>query len=134
MLQSFGALDGDPEEVLDVYYRQCSLRVTSTDLAKIGATLARGGVNPQTGRRVTGASVVKRTLSVMVTCGMYDAAGDWVSAVGMPAKSGVGGGIVAVLPGQPGSAPTRRCSMRRGTASAEFACAAVCLRSSACIS
>lgn len=102
MLQSFGVLDGDPDEVLDVYYRQCSLRVTSTDLAKMGATFARGGVNPQTGRRVTGASVVKRALSVMVTCGMYDAAGDWVSAVGLPAKSGVGGGIVAVLPGQLG--------------------------------
>ena len=102
MLQSFGVLDDDPDEVLDVYYRQCSLRVTSTDLAKMGATLARGGINPQTGRRVTDAGVIKRTLSVMVTCGMYDAAGDWVSAVGMPAKSGVGGGIVAVLPGQLG--------------------------------
>ena len=102
MLQSFGMLDDDPDEVLDVYYRQCSLRVTSTDLAKMGATLARGGVNPQTGRRVSTPDVVKRTLSVMVTCGMYDAAGDWVSAVGMPAKSGVGGGIVAVLPGQLG--------------------------------
>ena len=102
MLQSFGVLDDDPDEVLDVYYRQCSLKVTSTDLAKMGATLARGGVNPQTGRRVTDAAVVKRTLAVMVTCGMYDAAGDWVSAVGMPAKSGVGGGIVAVLPGQLG--------------------------------
>lgn len=102
MLQSFGVLQDDPDEVLDVYFRQCSLRVTSTDLAKMGATLARGGVNPQTGRRVTHAAVVRRTMSVMVTCGMYDAAGDWVSAVGMPAKSGVGGGIVAVLPGQLG--------------------------------
>ena len=102
MLQSFGVLDDDPDEVLDVYYRQCSLEVTSTDLARMGATLARGGINPMTGRRVTGPAVVKRTLSVMVTCGMYDAAGDWVSAVGMPAKSGVGGGIVAVLPGQLG--------------------------------
>jgi glutaminase len=102
MLQSFGVLDGDPDEVLDVYYRQCSLKVTSTDLARMAVTLARGGMNPQTGRRVTHPSVVKRTLSVMVTCGMYDAAGDWVSAVGMPAKSGVGGGIVAVLPGQLG--------------------------------
>lgn len=102
MLESFGALDDDPDDVLDVYYRQCSLRVTSTDLARIGATLARGGVNPLTGRRVTGAEVVKRTLAVMITCGMYDGAGDWVSAVGLPAKSGVGGGIVAVLPGQLG--------------------------------
>lgn len=77
--------------------------MTSTDLAKMGAKLARGGVNPQTGRRVTDAAVVRRTLSVMVTCGMYDAAGDWVSAVGVPAKSGVGGGLVAVLPGQLGT-------------------------------
>jgi glutaminase len=102
MLQSFGVLDGDPDEVLDVYYRQCSLKVTTTDLARMAATLARGGINPQTGRRVTHPAVVRRMLSVMVTCGMYDAAGDWVSAVGMPAKSGVGGGIVAVLPGQLG--------------------------------
>jgi len=102
MLDSFGVLADDPDEVLDVYFRQCSLRVTSADLARMGATLARGGVNPQTGRRVTSTRVVQRTLSVMVTCGMYNAAGDWVSAVGMPAKSGVGGGIVAVLPGQLG--------------------------------
>lgn len=102
MLASFGVLDDDPDEVLDVYFRQCSVRVTSTDLARMATTLARGGCNPMTGRRVIGAKVVRRTLSVMVTCGMYDATGDWVSAVGMPAKSGVGGGIVAVLPGQLG--------------------------------
>lgn len=102
MLESFGVLDGDPDEVLDVYFRQCSLKVTSTDLARIAATLARGGVNPLTGRRVTNHLVVQRTLSVMVTCGMYDAAGDWVTGVGLPAKSGVGGGILAVLPGQLG--------------------------------
>lgn len=102
MLASFGVLDDDPDDVLDVYFRQCSLNVTSTDLARMAATLARNGVNPLTGRRVTDAVVVRRTLSVMVTCGMYDAAGDWVSAVGMPAKSGVGGGILAVLPGQLG--------------------------------
>lgn len=102
MLQSFGALEGDPDEILDVYFRQCAINVTSTDLARMAATLARGGVEPQSGRRVTSAAVVTRTLSVMVTCGMYDAAGDWVSAVGMPAKSGVGGGITAVLPGQLG--------------------------------
>lgn len=102
MLQSFGVLEGDPDEVLDVYFRQCSLKVTSTDLARIGATLARGGVNPMTGRRVTDNHVAQRTLSVMVTCGMYDAAGDWVTGVGLPAKSGVGGGIMAVLPGQLG--------------------------------
>lgn len=102
MLESFGVIDTDPDDVLDVYFRQCSLKVTTTDLARMAATLARGGVNPLTGRRVTDTLVVQRTLSVMVTCGMYDAAGDWVSAVGMPAKSGVGGGIAAVLPGQLG--------------------------------
>jgi glutaminase len=101
MLTSFGILD-DPDDVLDVYFRQCSLKVTSVDLARMAATLARGGINPQTGRRVTTAKVVQRTLSVMVTCGMYNGAGDWVSEVGMPAKSGVGGGITAVLPGQLG--------------------------------
>ena len=101
MLTSFGVLE-NPDDVLDVYFRQCALRVTSVDLARMAATLGRGGVNPQTGRRVTAAKVVRRTLSVMVTCGMYNGAGDWVSAVGMPAKSGVGGGITAVLPGQLG--------------------------------
>ncbi|WP_326545823.1 glutaminase A [Mycolicibacterium sp. ND9-15] len=102
MLQSFGVLDGDPDEILDVYVRQCSIKVTTTDLARMAATLARGGVEAVEERRVASAEVVQRTLSVMVTCGMYDAAGDWVSAVGMPAKSGVGGGIAAVLPGQLG--------------------------------
>ena len=101
MLQSFGVLDGDPDEILDVYVRQCSVKVTTTDLAHMAATLARGGIEIA-GRRIASAEVVQRTLSVMVTCGMYDAAGDWVSAVGMPAKSGVGGGIAAVLPGQLG--------------------------------
>ena len=104
--------------MLDVYFRQCSLRVTSVDLARMAATLARGGINPQTGRRVTGAPVVRRTLSVMVTCGMYNGAGDWVSAVGMPAKSGVGGGITAVLPGQLGIGVTRHCWTAAGTACA----------------
>ncbi|KLO25393.1 glutaminase [Mycolicibacter heraklionensis] len=102
LLESFGALGADPDEALDLYIRQCSLKVTSIDLARMAATLARGGLNPLTGRQVTDAAVVRRTLSVMVTCGMYDAAGAWVSAVGMPAKSGVAGGIVAVLPGQLG--------------------------------
>lgn len=102
LLESFGALGADPDDALDVYIRSCSLKVTSTDLARMAATLARGGYNPLTGRQVTDAAVVRRTLSVMVTCGMYDAAGEWVSAIGMPAKSGVAGGIVAVLPGQLG--------------------------------
>lgn len=102
MLRSFGVLDDDPDEVLDVYVRQCAIRVTSADLAGMASTLARGGVNPGSGRRVTSGVAVQRTLSVMMTCGMYDSTGDWVTSVGMPAKSGVGGGILAVLPGQLG--------------------------------
>ncbi|OBF17581.1 glutaminase A [Mycobacterium sp. ACS4331] len=102
MLQSFGVLGGDPDEALDVYTRQCAIKVTSTDLARMAATLARGGRNPETGRRVLSGPVVQRTLAVMMTCGMYDATGDWVSSVGMPAKSGVGGGLLTVLPGQLG--------------------------------
>lgn len=102
MLQSFGVLDDDPDEVLDVYFRQCAIKVTSTDLACMASTLAGGGVNHRTGVRVVSPAVVQRTLSVMMTCGMYDATGVWVTTVGMPAKSGVGGGIIAVLPSQLG--------------------------------
>lgn len=102
MLDSFGALDTDPDAALDLYYRQCSVRVTSDDLAVIGATIAAGGINPRTGREVFSHEVAQRVLSVMATCGMYDGAGDWLTSVGLPAKSGVGGGILAVLPGQLG--------------------------------
>lgn len=102
MLQSFGTLKAPPEDTIDLYFRQCSVIVTTDDLAVIGGTLANGGVNPRTGRRALGQNVVQRVLSVMTTCGMYDGAGDWVTSVGLPAKSGVGGGIMAVLPGQLG--------------------------------
>ncbi|MGW0037280.1 glutaminase A [Gordonia sp. NPDC003376] len=102
MLDSFGVLDTSVEAALDLYYRQCSLTVTASDLAAIGATIADGGVNPRTGRQVMSHEVAQRLLSVMTTCGMYDGAGDWVTSVGLPAKSGVGGGIMAVLPGQLG--------------------------------
>ena len=102
MLDSFGALETSPDAALDLYYRQCSIRVTTDDLAGIGATIANGGVNPRTGRSVFSGETAQRLLSVMTTCGMYDGAGDWVTTVGLPAKSGVGGGILAVLPGQLG--------------------------------
>ncbi|MCH5645460.1 glutaminase A [Gordonia sp. ABSL49_1] len=102
MLDSFGALDTNPDAALDLYYRQCSIRVTTDDLAAIGSTIANGGLNPRTGRMVFNQEVAQRLLSVMTTCGMYDGAGDWVTGVGLPAKSGVGGGILAVLPGQLG--------------------------------
>ncbi len=102
MLESFGVFPSHPQAAVDLYVRQCSIRVTSDDLAVIGSTFANGGVNPRTGRRMIEGDVVRRVLSVMTTCGMYDGAGDWVTTVGLPAKSGVGGGILAVLPGQLG--------------------------------
>ena len=102
MLDSFGVIGTDPDAALDLYFRQCSLRVTTDDLAVIGITIACGGLNPRTGRRVFSRRTAQRLLSVMTTCGMYDGAGDWVTSVGIPAKSGVGGGILGSLPGQLG--------------------------------
>ena len=104
MLREFEVLEGDPEEVLDQYVRQCSVSVDTRDLALMAATLANGGRQPRTGEQVLDPTLVEHVLSVMTTCGMYDAAGDWVTAVGMPAKSGVSGGIIGVLPGQVGIA------------------------------
>jgi glutaminase len=100
MMRGFEMLDGDAEEVLDLYFRQCAVRVTCEDLALMGATLANGGVNPRTGTRALAAEYVPDVLSVMSTCGMYDYSGEWVYRVGLPAKSGVSGGVLAVLPGQ----------------------------------
>jgi glutaminase len=104
MLRAFGVLEEDPDEALDLYFRQCSVSVDCRDLSLMAATLANGGVNPATGERVLARDLVDRVLSVMTTCGMYDSAGEWVVDVGMPAKSGVGGGVLAVLPGQLGIA------------------------------
>lgn len=97
-------IEDDPEPALELYTRQCSVRVDCHDLSLMAATLANGGINPRTGEEVLSTEVVERVLSVMTTCGMYDGAGTWVAGVGMPAKSGVGGGIIAVLPGQVGMA------------------------------
>ncbi len=104
MLRSFGILEADPEEALDLYFRQCSVAVDCRDLSLMAATLANGGVHPLTGERALEREHVDRVLSVMTTCGMYDSAGEWVVDVGMPAKSGVAGGVLAVLPGQLGIA------------------------------
>lgn len=87
-------------EHLDLYFRQCSILVSARDLAMMAATLANNGVNPVTGETAIAAEHVKTVLSVMASCGMYDYSGEWVYRVGLPAKSGVGGGIMAVLPGQ----------------------------------
>ena len=102
LLRNSSTISGDPELVLDVYFRQCSILVTCRDLAVMGATLANRGVNPLTGARAIPEEHVPRVLTVMATCGMYDFAGQWLYDVGLPAKSGVAGGILAVLPGQLG--------------------------------
>lgn len=104
LLRNFNILDGDPEDALDLYFRLCSVAVTCRDLAVMGATLAHNGVNPLTSRSALDPANVRRVLSVMSSCGMYDASGAWLYDVGMPAKSGVGGGVLAVLPGQFGLA------------------------------
>jgi glutaminase len=102
LMRSFGVLDGDLDAAVDLYFGQCSILVTARDLAVIGATLANAGLNPITGERVIADRYVTHALSVMMTCGMYDNAGQWAFDVGLPAKSGVSGGVLAVLPGQLG--------------------------------
>ncbi len=92
----------DPGAAVDLYTRQCSLRVSARDLAVMGATLADGGVNPVTGERVIDAAVCHYTLAVMLTAGLYEDSGDWLYDIGLPAKSGIGGGIVTVSPGKGG--------------------------------
>lgn len=102
LLHGAGAIDDAPNEVVEDYFAQCSTLVDCNDLAMIAATLANGGVNPKTGRRAASQETVRKVLSVMVSCGMYNHAGQWLYTVGLPAKSGVAGGIIAVLPGQLG--------------------------------
>lgn len=104
LLRAAGAITVDVEAALDVYFRQCSLLVTTADLARMGATLANIGENPATGQAVFPVEAVRATLSVMFTCGMYDYAGNWAFDVGVPAKSGVGGGIMGVVNRQMGIA------------------------------
>jgi glutaminase len=99
MLNS-GMIDRPPEEVLEVYFQQCSVEVTCADLALMGATLANQGVQPRTGEVVLKPEHVRDVLTLMMSCGMYDYAGEWSFEVGLPAKSGVSGGVLAVLPGQ----------------------------------
>lgn len=98
LMRSSGALDGEVEEALEVLARACAITVTAPDLAQMGATLARWGRGPGD-EEVLPTAVVTEVLSVMATCGMYDGAGRWVHRVGMPAKSGVSGALMAVAPG-----------------------------------
>lgn len=100
LLDSYGRLDAAAEQTVDVYTRQCSLTVTAQDLAIMGGTLAGGGVNPVTAERVVSEEVARDTLSVLAACGMYERSGEWLFEIGLPAKSGVSGGIVAIAPGK----------------------------------
>jgi glutaminase len=100
LMRSNGMISGDVESIFALYLRQCSVRVTCRDLAVMAATLANGGVNPLTGERALPLYHVREVLSVMHTYGMYDAAGQWAFDVGLPAKSGVTGSIMAVVSGK----------------------------------
>jgi glutaminase len=102
MLRNFDILTEPPDPVVDLYFKQCSVSVTCRDLGVMAATLANSGVNPLTGKQAIRGEYVESMLSVMGSCGMYDYAGEWLYRVGMPAKSGVAGGVIAVLPGQLG--------------------------------
>lgn len=104
LLRGAEVLKVDPELALRTYFEQCSVLVDCRDLAAMAATLANGGVNPLTGEHVASGATVRSVLSVMATCGMYDGAGEWLYEIGLPAKSGVAGGIIAVQPGQFGIA------------------------------
>jgi glutaminase len=100
LLYSAGTCYSDPVEALDVYTRQCSTLITTIDLATIGATLANGGINPTTGERVVSEKNVPKILAKMMMEGLYTSSGDFAYLVGLPGKSGVGGGILAVAPGR----------------------------------
>lgn len=104
LLAASGRLEGDPDAVLDVYTRQCSLAVTTRDLAVMGATLADGGVNPVTGEQVVSAAVCRDTLAVLASTGLYERSGEWLFEIGLPGKSGVSGAILTVAPGKAGIA------------------------------
>lgn len=99
-MKNFGNLHNDVSEVIDTYCRQCSITMTCNELAKAGAFLAKHGTVPWTGQEILDPSSAKRLNALMLTCGTYDAAGDFAYRVGLPAKSGVGGGILALLPGE----------------------------------
>jgi glutaminase len=102
LLQSFERVYLDPAAATELYTKQCSLNVTARDLAVMGATLADGGVNPLSRERVVSAEVCHYALAVMATAGLYETSGDWLYEIGVPGKSGIGGGIVTVSPGKAG--------------------------------
>lgn len=100
LLTSVGALEGDPADAVDIYTRQSCLAVSAVDLAVMGATLADGGVNPVTGEAIVRPGTAQAVLAMMAIAGMYETSGDWLLDVGVPAKSGIGGGIISVAAGK----------------------------------
>ena len=104
LMYAYGHIKDDPLRATDIYTEQCSVSVNAQDLATMAATLANGGTNPLTGKVVMQAENVPEVLAVMATAGLYDDSGKWLYRTGLPAKSGVGGGIIAVSPGRFGIA------------------------------
>jgi glutaminase len=104
LMYAYGRIKSNPLQATDLYTRQCSVSVNAKDLATMAATLANNGLNPVTGKQVLKAEHVPEVLAVMATAGLYDDSGKWLYATGLPAKSGVGGGIIAVSPGKWGIA------------------------------
>jgi len=96
LLKSDNVLDGEPEEILDVYFRMCSVMVTAKDLAHYGMILSNHGMDPATGKQLVDSRIVRIVVTLMMLCGMYDESGEYAVKVGLPSKSGVGGGIVAI--------------------------------------
>jgi glutaminase len=104
LLLAYGRMYFDPKQATDIYTKQCAINVNAQDLAIMAATLANGGTNPITKKKVVSPETAAFTLSIMATAGLYDDSGQWLYAVGLPGKSGVGGGIIAVCPGNFGIA------------------------------
>ncbi len=101
-MKSTGIIEAEVEDVLDVYFKQCSIEATCKDISRVGAVLANNGILPWSGERIMPAHVARIVKTIMITCGMYDASGDIAVNIGIPCKSGVGGGILAAVPGRMG--------------------------------
>lgn len=97
-MKSFNVIEGSVEDILDVYFKQCSIEVTCRDIANIGCVLANDGISPKTGEEIVPRHICRITKTLMATCGLYDASGEFAVHIGIPAKSGVGGGIMAAVP------------------------------------
>lgn len=101
-MKSTGIIDKDIEETLDAYFKQCSIEVTCKDISRIGAVLANDGIVPWTGEKLIPKDIAKTVKAIMITCGMYDESGQFAVNIGIPAKSGVGGGVMATVPSKMG--------------------------------